>query len=153
MKIQKAVEKDIETVKRITHDTIKLVYPHYYPTGAVEFFLKHHSDEHIMRDIKSGTVYLLTDENGETAGTVTVPGNSITRLFVLPKYQGKGFGGELIRFAEELIAEKYTDIVIDASFSAKQIYLRKGYKFVEYNMIETDNGDFLCYDVMEKELL
>ena len=152
MKIQKAAEKDLETVKRITHDTIKLVYPHYYPTGAVEFFLKHHSEEYIMHDIKSGTVYLLKDEDGETAGTVTVSENSITRLFVLPNYQGRGCGSELIRFAEELIAEKYTDIVIDASFSAKSIYLRKGYKFVEYNMIETDNGDFLCYDVMKKEL-
>lgn len=152
MKIQKAAENELETVKRITHDTIKFVYPHYYPEGAVRFFLEHHSEEHIICDIKSGKVYLMKDENGEAAGTVTVDENSITRLFVLLKYQGRGFGSELIRFAEELIAEKYSDIVIDASFSAKPIYLRKGYKFVEYNMIETDNGDYLCYDVMKKEL-
>jgi GNAT superfamily N-acetyltransferase len=152
MKIRKAYEKDFETVKSITHTTIKAVYPHYYPTGAVDFFLKHHSDENIRRDIEIGSVYLLSDENGEIAGTVTVAENHINRLFVLPEYQGRGYGSELIRFAEELISEKYAYIEIDASFSAKSIYIRKGYQFVEYNIIRTENGDFLCYDVMKKEL-
>ena len=152
MKIKKAFEKDLETVKNITYTTIKAVYPHYYPTGAVDFFLKHHSDENIRCDIESGRVYLISNENGEIAGTVTIAENHINRLFVLPKYQGRGYGGELIRFAEEKIAEEYDNIEIDASFSAKSIYIRKGYKFVEYNLIKTDNGDFLCYDVMKKEL-
>lgn len=152
MKIKKAFEKDLETVKSITYTTIKAVYPYYYPTGAVDFFLKHHSDENIRRDIESGRVYLISDENGEIAGTVTIAENHINRLFVLPKYQGRGYGGELIRFAEEKIAEEYDNIEIDASFSAKSIYIRKGYKFAEYNLIKTDNGDFLCYDVMKKEL-
>lgn len=152
MEIHKASEKDIETVKSITHDTIKAVYPHYYPKGAVDFFLKHHCRENIIRDIKSGIVYLIAGENGDIAGTVTVPENSITRLFVLPEYHGKGIGGELIRFAEELIAKDHNDIVIDASFSAKPIYLKKGYVPIEYHTIETDNGDFLCYDIMKKEI-
>ena len=27
----------------------------------------------------------------------------------------------------------------------------RGYKEIEYNMIETENGDYLCYDVMRLE--
>ena len=33
-----AKENDFETVKDITQTTIKLVYPKYYPEGAVQFF-------------------------------------------------------------------------------------------------------------------
>ena len=39
----------------------------------------------------------------------------------------------------------------DASFPAKRIYLKRGYKETEYNIIEADNGDCLCYDVMRLE--
>ncbi len=45
----------------------------------------------------------------------------------------------------------FNHIQIDASFPAKRIYKKRGYIETEYNMIETDNGDFLCYDVMKLE--
>ena len=35
--------------------------------------------------------------------------------------------------------------------AVKHIYLKRGYKETEYNIIETGNGDKLCYDVMVKE--
>ena len=85
-------------------------------------------------------------------GTVTVKENEICRLFVLPQFQGKGYGGRLLDFAEKKAAENYGKIIIDASLPAKPIYLKRGYVFTEYHTIETDNGDFLCYDVMEKVL-
>lgn len=31
-------------------------------------------------------------------------------------------------------------------------YQRKGYVDKEYHAIQTDNGDYLCYDVMVKNL-
>jgi len=40
---------------------------------------------------------------------------------------------------------------MDASFPAKRIYKLRGYKEIEYNRIETENGDYLCYDVMMLE--
>lgn len=89
MKITAAAESDFQTVKDITQQTIKAVYPHYYPKGAVNFFLAHHSDEKIMRDIRSGDVFLLYTDNNEAAGTVTTEKNEINRLFVLPEYQGQ----------------------------------------------------------------
>ena len=58
----------------------------------------------------------------------------------------------LLDHAEELISSKYDKILIDASLSAKSIYIKRGYKETEYHIIETDNGDHLCYDVMEKQV-
>lgn len=38
MTIKPAQISDFETIKNITRQTITLVYPHYYPSGAVDFF-------------------------------------------------------------------------------------------------------------------
>ena len=149
--IKRADLCDTKTVRAITEQTINCVYPKYYPKGAVEFFLSHHNENNIKNDIEKGIVYILY-ENDNAVGTVTVRENEICRLFVLPQFQGKGCGGRLIDFAEKKAAENYSKIIIDASLPAKPIYLKRGYVFTEYHTIETDNGDFLCYDVMEKVL-
>lgn len=150
MKIIIACLDDFNRVKEITQTTIKQVYPMYYPAGAVDFFLKHHSDEHIREDISVGKVYILKDADA-VVGTVTISEDSINRLFVLPEYQHKGYGRALLDFAEKKGLESFDHVQIDASFPAKRIYKLRGYKEIEYNIIETENGDYLCYDVMRLE--
>ena len=151
MKIYRAEKSSIEAVKKITYETIKAVYPHYYPKGAVDFFLAHHREENILRDIEAGEVYLINDGNTDT-GTVTVNGNEINRLFVLPEFQGKGYGRRLMEFAEKLVAEKYDCAELSASLSAKPKYLKNGYAETEYHIIDCENGDKLCFDYMKKKL-
>ena len=151
MKIEKASIKDTKLVKHITQATIRAVYPHYYPAGAVDFFSAHHSDERIISDIEQGRVYLIF--HGEIAvGTVTVADNEINRLFVLLEYQGQGFGRALMDFAEKEIACRYDEIKLDASLPAKAIYKKRGYEEISYNIIKTDNGDYLCYDEMVRKI-
>lgn len=149
METIKASEMDLGVVREITQTTIDAVYPKYYPQGAVAFFKHHHNDENILADIRADIVYLLRDE-GELVGTVTVKGNDINRLFVLPNCQHKGYGRFLLDFAENEIRKNFDEIMLDASLPAKRIYLKRGYREVEYNQIETPNGDFLCFDLMRK---
>ncbi len=151
MNIRIANEFDFEYVKRITQTTIKAVYPKYYPAGAVQFFCDHHSDEKILEDIKANRVYLIENEENEV-GTVTICGNEINRLFVLTKYQHMGYGRALMDFAEKMISKETDTVVLDASLPAKKIYLLRGYKETAYNIIKTDNGDYLCFDVMERHI-
>ena len=93
-------------------------------------------------------MYLLCAD-GVAAGTVTISGNEILRLFVLPEYQHRGYGKALLDFAENKILKGFQTVIIDASLPAKPIYKKRGYREMEYHMIQTENGDFLCYDVME----
>lgn len=98
MEIVTAKKEDLEIVRRITRSTIKSIYPRYYPAGAVEFFLAHHSDEHIVTDISDNKIFVLY-EGGEPIGTVTIKDNNINRLFILPDYQHKGYGkGDIYGF-------------------------------------------------------
>lgn len=151
MNIRKAELKDLAAVKEIVQTTIREVYPKYYPAGAVEFFSEHHSDEKIMRDIDAGIVYLLVTDDGVPAGTVTLTDNEIDRLFVLPVFQGKGYGRALLDLAEDTISRSYDVIILHASLPAKSIYLKRGFHEVNYIKIDTGRGDFLCADVMEKK--
>lgn len=152
MSIQIAQQSDFDIVKYITHTTIKENYPHYYPNGAVAFFLDHHNDENIKNDISSHCVFLYYDKEHKAVGTVTIKENEICRLFVLPQYQGNGYGKVLLEFAESKIAKNYNEITLDASLSAKPIYLKRGYKEIEYHTLKTEHNDFLCYDIMKKIL-
>lgn len=150
MSIRKAEMADFDIVKKITVDTINAIYPHYYPKGAVEFFLNHHNDENILSDIESGNVYLCIDEEGDAVGTVTLNENEIGRLFVLPEYQGNGYGRELLGFSEKAVMEEHNSIVLHASLPAKNIYLKRGFKITESHVLDAPYGDFLCYDLMVK---
>jgi GNAT superfamily N-acetyltransferase len=149
MEIIKAQAEHFEIVKEITHQTISEVYPHFYPKGVVDFFLAHHKNENIMKDIHSGDVYLLMDHD-EVAGTVTINENEINRLFVLPSHQRKGYGRFLLDFAEKSIAEKYPAIELSSSLPAREIYLKRGYIAMEPRRIVVENGDVLCFDWMKK---
>ena len=119
--------------------------------GAVDFFARHHSDENIARDISNRKVYLLNVE-GVDVGTVTINENEIARLFVLPEHQHRGYGKALMDFAENMISQTCTEIILDASLPAKGIYRKRGYVDTEYHTLQTENGDFLCFDVMRKKI-
>ena len=149
MNIVKTKMQNFEDVKRITHNTIKEIYPHYYPSGVVDFFLEHHNSENITKNILADIVYLMMDGE-EAIGTVTIRENEICRLFVLPEHQGKGVGRNLLDFAEARIADQYKDIFLDSSLPAKDIYRKRGYIIVESHKIVTKNEDVLCYDLMKK---
>lgn len=151
MHISRAVESDLETVKNITYETIKTVYPRYYPAGVVDFFITHHSTENIMADIVSGNIFLAMIEN-KAVGTITIKNIEICRFFVLPQYQGKGYGKALMEYAEGEIFLRSEIIKLDSSLPAKRIYIKNGYKVFKYHTMPINNGDYLCYDVMEKSL-
>jgi GNAT superfamily N-acetyltransferase len=148
--IFQATEKDLTTVYNICKRTIEKMYPNYYPKGAVDYFLAYHSKEKIKEDIEKGYVYIYKF-NSKVYGTISFFDNHIYRFFVEPKNQHQGYGKQLIVFAEWMIFKKYDCAILDASFPSKNLYLKNGYKEIEYNKVETDNGDYLCFDVMKKE--
>ncbi len=147
--IRKADVKEYDVITALVRKTIEAVYPKYYPAGAVRFFLEHHKPEKILADINAGNVYVL-ESDGVLAGTVTIDENEIARLFVNPSGQGCGLGRQLMDFAENMIFGYSKTVRLASSLPAKSMYIKRGYKEKEYRKILTDNGDYLCYDVMEK---
>lgn len=138
-------------VAKIVEKTIKAVYPHYYPLGAVRFFLELHREERIREAMGKEEIYFALVQ-GEIVGTCSIRKNEICRLFIVPKHQAKGYGSRLMDLLEESVLGQYGAVYVDASFPAESMYLKRGYRIISYEKIETEGGDFLCYHRMEKTM-
>lgn len=136
-------------VAEIVEKAIRAVYPHYYPSGAVQFFLDLHNEQRIREAVAREDIYFAAVQ-GEIVGTGSIRGNEICRLFFLPEYQAKGYGSRLMDILEDMVFQQYQAVHIDASFPAESMYLKRGYRIKTYEKIKTGGGDYLCYHTMEK---
>ena len=123
---KKAVPTDAGAIAGLVCQTIKEIYPKYYPREIVDFFCMLHSKERIAKDIKDGTVWILKSDD-QFIGTGCVEDNHITRVYVLPQFQGHGHGRYIVQ--------------------------KLGYQSVKHEQLSVANGVILVYDVMVKKLI
>ena len=151
MEFQLAKKENLEQVYALVQETIQSVYPKYYLPEIVDMFSEYHCKEHVLQDILARNTYILLQ--GDTiVGTGTKQENHITRVYVLPRFQGKGYGTYIMNRLEELIKEHYDTIDIDASLPACRLYQRLGYATVDHGIWECKNGVIQVYEIMKKEL-
>lgn len=149
MKYITATAEHLEQIYNLVQNTITTVYPKYYPKEVVDFFCELHNRENILKDIENDYVKMLFAD-GILVGTGSSKENHITRVFVLPDFQGKGYGSYIMDSLEKEIAEKYDIIYLDASLAACQLYEHRGYKTKKHERWEVENGVVLVYEIMEK---
>ena len=151
MNYRLATEQETEEIYNIVQQTIKIIYPKYYPKEVVDFFCNHHNFETVSKDIKAGNVSVLVVDN-VLVGTGSFVDNHITRVYVSPKHQGKGYGTYIIKTIENEIVKNHDKAVLDASLPAAHLYEKLGYTTVKHEKYPVKNGVILAYEVMEKEL-
>lgn len=146
--IRASVEQE-EVVYHLVQDTITAIYPKYYPQEVVDFFCQHHCRERICEDIKDGCVGVLWKDN-HIIGTGCYKENHITRVYVKPGFQGKGYGTFIMQKLENEMALHHKKIYLDASLPACHFYENQGYKTVRHEKYNVENGIVLVYEIMEK---
>lgn len=151
MEYIKATCENINGVLDIVQNTVKTIYPKYYPKEVVQFFCELHNRENIAKDIENGNVGILV-ENNQIVGTGSRDGNHITRVYVLPEFQGKGHGSFIMQCLENQISEKYDTVLLDASLPASHLYEQRGYHTIKHERCSVENNVVLVYEVMEKRL-
>lgn len=151
MEYIRATESDAEEIYRIVQDTIRTVYPRYYPEEVVEFFCALHCRENIFRDIKEGFVGVLRD-GSRIVGTGCFRDDHITRVYIKPEEQGKGYGSYMMQCLEDEIQAKYDTAYLDASLPASRLYEKRGYRTIRHEKWNVENGRILVYEVMAKSL-
>lgn len=152
MRITRAIEGDECIVYNILYTKITEVYPKYYPEDVVTFFINHHSLNNIKSALNKEIILII--KNGEKhIGTGSILANEIRRMFILPNFQGKGYGTLLLSTLETIIKNNgYTYILLDSSLSAYSLYEKNGYSSIHYRKIVTPKGQFLCYNQMLKKI-
>lgn len=146
-----AITEDLQDVYDVVQHTIKIIYPKYYPTEVVNFFCDLHSKEAILKDIENGYVSVLKME-GKIIATGCLVENHITRVYVLPEHQKKGYGTFIMRNIEAQISGKYDKAYLDASLPAVTLYEKLGFSTTKHEKYPVENGIILVYEIMEKEL-
>lgn len=151
MEYIKATEKHTEQIYKLVQNTMKAVYPKYYPKEVVDFFCKLHSTDNISEDIKNGCVFLLFEDNC-LVGTGSHKKDHITRVFVDTAFQGQGYGSYIMQNLENEITLKYDRACLDASLPASHFYEKRGYTTVKHEKCGVENGAVLVYEIMQKQL-
>lgn len=151
MEYIKAAKENIDIVLEIVQNTVRTIYPKYYPKEVVDFFCELHNTENIAKDIENGNVGILLVDN-QIIGTGSCEGNHITRVYVLPQFQKKGYGSFIMQCLEDEISEKYDTVMLDASLPASHLYEKRGYHTIKHEKWVCENNVVLVYEIMEKEL-
>ena len=150
--IRKYSNEDLERLSFIVCATIKKSYLKFYSPEAIEYFLELHSKENMKKDIPKGFTCMLESE-GKIIGTGSIVGNEIKRVFILPEYQGKGYGKKIMTIIEgAAINQGIRKVELCASLPSKDFYLALGYKIVRSTHFLVNNNKKLEYYDMEKNL-
>ncbi len=149
IKILKATSELACGIYEIASKTIRTVYPKYYTDEVVEFFLELHNIENIKDDILQEKVYIVKKDE-TVVGTGTLDKNHITRVYILPEFQGEGLGGMLMDFLEGEVIKNYGDVWLDSSLPANGFYYSRGYVAKEHKVQHLKNEKILAYEVMCK---
>lgn len=150
MEYRLAKFEDARRIYEIVQTTVKKIYPKYYLPEIVDMFCTYHSQENIKEDIAQENTYVLL-ENNTIIGTGTMRENHITRVYVLPEFQGNGFGTFIMNQLEVMIAKQYDKAEIDASLPACRLYYNLGYTTTDHGIWECANGVIQVYEIMEKK--
>lgn len=139
----------INDIYDVLHTAIKTIYPKYYPNEVVDFFCEHHSKEHILDGMVSGTMGVLKYDD-LIVGTGCRDGNHITGVYVLPAYQKRGCGSYIMNCLENEIFQKYETALLEASLPAACLYEHRGYKTIGHGIYQLEHDVKLVYEIMEK---
>ncbi len=145
-------KKDLERLIFIVHATIKKAYAGVYPEEAIEYFLNLHSKENMEKDIPKGCTFMLELE-GEIIASGSIVESEIKRVFVLPRYQGGGYGRKIMTGLEKAaLRNGIRRVELCASLPSKDFYLALGYEIVRFTYLPVNNNKKLEYYDMEKYL-
>lgn len=151
MRFEKASEKDIDIVDNIVSESIKTTYSEYYPQEVVEFFLKIHRRENILKDLMLDSSWILYDGD-KAVGTGCVKDDHISRVYILPECQGKGYGRAIMDLLESQVSPEYSSVYLDPSLPGVGFYQKRGYATIKHSQCTLDSGVVFDHDVMEKKL-
>ena len=147
---RRANPEEAEKVCGIVQGTKAAIYPHYYTQAVVDFFGRLHSLENITKDIEEGRIDVLLVD-GEVVGTGSRIDDHITRVYVLPEHEGKGYGSIIMDHLEAEIFNENDKCDLDASLPATLFYEHRGFKTVEHKKHDIGDGEVMIYEIMEKK--
>lgn len=83
--------------------------------------------EYLKSVVRKGAKLFMLSADGKPVGIVSILGNLIENLYVLPEEQRKGYGTRLLRFAIEQCEGNAELWVLNNNLGAKRLYEKNGF--------------------------
>lgn len=145
MKLRRFDAVDLAAVQRLIHYTIDRCYRDPYPPRAVLFFKEFHARDNILERHAAGTV-LVVERDQDIIATGATVADEITGVFVHPRFQGRGIGGQVMDRLEEIArAGGRTVTTLAISLPSRGFYEDRGYQVLESRSIDVGGGERLDY--------
>ena len=146
MQIRAFRKEDANAVAQVIAKTLRISNSKDYPQDYIEYIIAAHSAEDLLKASDERHIYVACD--GERiVGTGGIAGywgskteSILLTIFVLPEYQGKGIGRQIIQTLEQdEYALRANRIEIPASKTAVNFYRKLGYDYKD-GKAELDDG-------------
>jgi GNAT superfamily N-acetyltransferase len=145
MSIRDIDSYDLDSLRKMMHDTIDACYSMVYPERAVQFFKTYHSDQNIAERRQKGDV-LLIKRGDLIVATGAMVGNEVLGVFVRLEDQGKGYGKTIMNELERRAKIKGLDqITLAISLPSRKFYEALGYEIVGDCFEDVGEGQRLDY--------
>jgi len=150
-KVEQFTNHNLDEVYSLIVNTVEKCYFEYYPREAVDFFISYHNKEAI---ISEGNNTIILKDGNKIVATGTLIDTEIKRVFVLPQYQGKGYGRIIMNSLEKKAKNGgYKITELHSSLFAKKFYDKLGYKMFKIGKTEVKNNEILYFQRMAKSLI
>lgn len=129
-------QEDAQPVSDVIAETLRISNSRDYPPEYIEQLVAEHTAEVMAARAREGHSYVICDEDSIIGtGTIAPFWDSETesillKIFILPRYQGRGLGRKLIETLErDEYAKRAARIEIPASITSVEFYRKCGYDY------------------------
>jgi putative acetyltransferase len=127
MKIRKFTPEDAIKLSKLMRETIITSNTPDYPKKAIKVLVDEFTPKYLIKHSSKDVVFVAS-QNEKLLGTISLVGNRIARMFVLPKVQTKGIGSKLIKHLEKFAKKKGEKMLrVRSSLTAFGFYQKLGY--------------------------
>ncbi len=120
-------ENSISAAAAIHSETWKASHRAFCSEAFIEAHTSERQKQYLLDKLKNGSrIYMLIYD--EPVGIVSITGSVIEDLYVLPRFQRRGYGRELLGFAVEKCAGTPTLWILENNLPAKALYTGAGFK-------------------------
>lgn len=128
MIIKKFIQSDATNLSKLMRETVVKSNSKDYSKKAIDCLYNEYTPKKLLKDSKRVDIFMASEKT-KLLGTISLAGDRITRMFVLPKVQGKKIGSKLIKYVEQFAKKKgKTALRVRSSLTAYSFYQKLGYK-------------------------
>lgn len=162
MKYIKATVEDIPAIRRIAEVVFPATYSSIISREQIDFMMEWmYSEDALRKELTGDVTYLLPVEDGAAVGYVSFGPDGIEgqyhlhKIYLLPAFQGKGYGRELFLAAENemrrLGAEAF-ELNVNRHNKALDSYIRMGMEIDRSGDFDIGGGFYMNDYIMKKNL-